>query len=294
MPQQLTELDEPVNILFAGDGGTGKTTHIASMANRGRCVLVNAESGIKVRALKRRGIEVGNIEVFPGPDEELTFDGLEKLWLQMREELHDDPKAYPGGFGLDSITEIHKALLDNVVAAAVIRADRAGKERDPMFIALEDYGVMTEQMRNLMRKFRDLPCNFAASSLLRRDQDDDGTVVYNPAITPKLGLDVTGWMDIVCVTSVALVGGEEEFRGLFRPHGKFRGKDRLGALPKWLVDPTFDRILKYVDEEYNADEILEDPVMAAARERNIAAGLTSDGDSADAESKTTTKEKVKA
>lgn len=303
MPTKLTDVSEPVNILYTGDGGTGKTTNMAAAANRGRMVFINAESGLKARALRQRRINIENIEVFPDPaqDEELSFKGLEALWLRMREELHTNPDAYPGGVSWDSITEIHKALLDDVVAAAVLRADRVGKERDPNFIALEDYGVMTEQTRFLMRRFRDLPCDFSCSALLRRDQDDDGSVAYNPAITPKLGIDLVGWMDMVCVCRVALVGGEEEFRGLFRPHGKFRGKDRLGAVPKWLVDPTFERIMKYVDEEdqYDLNNLLLDPVMVEARERNTAAGLTDpdarkSGGSADAESNPKTRKKVAA
>lgn len=262
-PQLLTDLVEPVNQLYYGDGGTGKTTALMTMANLGKIWAVNAESGIKARALKKHGIAIENIEVYPGPGEQLTYDGLESEWLRIREELEKDPNAYAGTVW-DSITEIHKVLLDSVVAKAQVRWEKQGKEREEHFIALEDYGVMTEQVRALMRKFRDLPCHFGVSALQRRDQDDDGSVTYQPAITPKLAIDLIGWMDVVCHTSVALVDGEEEFRGLFRPHSKFRGKDRLGALPKWLVDPTFERVVSYVDEDLTVDD---DPVMKAARER---------------------------
>lgn len=289
MPAFLEDLKEPINVLYCGEGGTGKTTAMAAMANlgTGKVLAINAESGVKAKALRQRGISTNNIEVFPSGNEELTFDSLEKEWLRVREELHEDPDAYIGVFW-DSATEIHKALLDSVVAKAVIRADRAGKERDRHFIALEDYGVMTEQVRNLMRKFRDLPCHFAVSALVKREQDDDGSVTYSPSITPKLAIDLVGWMDIVCVTSVALVGGDEEFRGLFRPHGKYRGKDRLGAMPKWLVDPTFDRIVQYVDEDIDIDS---DAVMKAAKERLQKAQAQED--SANSESKSTNKTKAK-
>lgn len=263
MPQKLTDLREPVNVLYYGDGGTGKTTDIAAMAHLGRVILVNAESGVKARALKERGIPIENIEVWPEPGQDLTFDGLEQLWKEVREELNQDPDSL-AGLGWDSITEIYKALLDNVVASAVVRADRAGRERDRFFIDLADYGVMTEQVRNLIRKFRDLPCHFAVSALTRREQDDDGSVTYQPAITPALQNDLIGWMDVVCVTSVAMVAQEEEYRGLFRPHNKWRGKDRLGGLPKWLVDPTFNRILAYTEGDLTVDD---DPIMQEARER---------------------------
>lgn len=266
MPTLLEDTPEPINILYYGDGGTGKSTNIATAANEGKIWICNAESGIKARPLKAMGVSTENIEVFPGPGEEITFDSLEKEWLRIREELNNDPGAY-AATGWDSITEIYKTLLDSVVAKAVVRADRAGKERDPFFVDRADYGVMTEQVRSLVRKFRDLPCHFALTALSRREQDDDGAVIYQPAVTPALQNDLVGWVDIVCVTSVAVVDGVEEYRGLFRPHSKFRGKDRLKALPKWLVDPTFERVQAYVDGELTVDT---DPVMQEAKERAAA------------------------
>src|SRR5688500_3167230 len=139
IPQLLTESREPINILYYGEGGTGKTTNIADMARQGKILLVNAESGVKASALKRRGIPVENIEVFPDAEsgEELTFDGLEAEWLRIREALHKDPDAYVG-VGWDSITEIHKALLDNVILAAVAKAERMGRDRDRHFIEMQD------------------------------------------------------------------------------------------------------------------------------------------------------------
>lgn len=263
MANMLSDLREPVNGLYYGDGGTGKTTALAAMANLGRIVAVNAESGLKRRALVRHGINVGNIEVFPGPGERVTFSTVEALWRRLDVELARDPDCYVGVIW-DSVTEIYKALLDGVVAKNILQAARAGRDRDPFFVERGDYGIMTEQVRSLIRKFRDLPCNFGISALSRREQDDDGSVIYQPAITPALQNDMIGWMDFVSVTSVAIVNGEEEYRGLFRPHGKYRGKDRLGATPKWLVDPWFDRVLSYVDDELTIDR---DPIMLAAKER---------------------------
>ncbi len=295
MPRLLSDIKEPINILYYGDGGTGKTTDMMAMANLGRIWAINAESGIKARALRNRGIDIGNIEIYPDPlsGEKITYDGIEKEWLRIREELEGDPNAYVGVVW-DSATEIHKLLLDDITAKAVEKAYRQGKERDKHFIALDDYGVMTEQVRSLMRKFRDLPCHFAVSALQRRDKDDDGSIVYTPAITPKLGVDLVGWMDLICHTSVVLTeDGDEEFRGLTRPHGKFRGKDRLDALPKWLAAPTFDRVAAYVDGDLNADT---DPVQTAARERQRRATAAAAVSAVDTESNedTNTKEEVTA
>ncbi len=265
MPQNLTDVREPVNALYYGDGGTGKTTALASMANLGKVLLVNSESGIKAKALRQRGVEVENIEVFPGPGEELTFAGLEEQWLRIREELNEDPDAY-AGVGWDSVTEIQQALKDTEVQGAVSRANKAGRDRSPWIVDQDNWRAVNEQCRQLIRKYRDLPCHFGLTALTRREQDNDGAVVYLPSVTPGLQNDLLGWMDVVCVTQVALVGDEqeEEFRGLFRPHSKWRGKDRLNALPKWLVDPTFDRVASYVDDELDVEG---DPVMQEARKR---------------------------
>lgn len=268
MPQPLSEAQEPVNQLYYGDGGTGKTTNLAHMAKLGKIWVANAESGFKARALRQYDIPLENIEVFPGDDEELTFETLESEWLRIREALNEDPTAY-AGVVWDSITEIYQVLLGGIVAKAHAKAVRNGKDRDPQFIALEDYGIMTSQMRSLVRRFRDLPCHFGVSALARREQDDDNKVTYNPQVTAKLQTDLVGWMDIVCVTTVEEVGdgGEDEYRGLFRPAGKWRGKDRFKALPKGIVDPTFDRIVAYVDGELTVDT---DPIMQAAIERRAA------------------------
>lgn len=268
MTQKLTDAREPLNILYYGEGGTGKTTALASMANLGPVLLVNAEQGVKSHPLLAHGIDIDRIEIFPGPGESITFDSLQAEWVRVATALEQDPDAY-AGVVWDSITEIYKRLLDSVVERAVAKANRQGRERDPFFIDRSDYGVMTEQVRSLVRKYRDLPCHFGISALARREQDDDGSVAYQPAITPALQNDLIGWVDQVVVTSVVSVNGTDEYRGMFKPLGKWRGKDRLGVMPKVLVDPAFERVIAYVEGEVNADN---DPVMQQARERAAAEG----------------------
>lgn len=267
MPKPLTEESEPVNVLYYGDGGTGKTTDIAHMAKLGPVIIINAESGIKTRALRQYDIPLDNISIYPDVEagEEISFDGLIDLWKNTRAQLVESPGSVVG-IGWDSVTEIYQALLLDIVKDAYIRAQRQGKDRDPSFIALEDYGVMTQQVRNLVRKFRDLECHFAMSALAKRDQDNDGQVIYQPQVTAKLQNDLIGWMDVVCVTQVVEYpdGGDDEYRGLFRPTGKWRGKDRFKMLPRGIVDPSFDRIVGYIEGDLEAET---DPIMIAAKER---------------------------
>jgi hypothetical protein len=170
-------------------------------------------------------------------------------------------------------------LVRNVVQYQFARATDRGESRiskaDPgdmlneHFIDLSDYGVMTSQMVELIKLWHDIPMHFAVTALLRRDKDDDGKVLYRPAVTPALRNELQGVMDVVCITTVDEMadGGADEYRGLFAPAGKYRGKDREGVLPKRLIDPTFERVWDYVTEKTDVEQ---DQVMQEARGRRKA------------------------
>lgn len=254
---KLDDTEEFVNACFYGTEGSGKTTSAMFLANGGRILVVNAEAGIKARRLKQLGVRTENIVVWPPPGEDVSFKGLEELYWQLKGDLLEDPHAWHGVVW-DSLTEIAKKLLDDVVQYQVSKAERAGKDRERFFIDRADYGTMTEQARLLIRRFRDLPCHFALTALERRDQDDDGAVLYGPAVTPALMTDVGGFVDILLhcrVTEGVSADGEptELYAAYTRKGTKYRAKDRWYATPRLMADPFFDRVLGYVREELDAD-----------------------------------------
>lgn len=260
---------EFINALYCGNGGTGKTTSALTMANTGQVLVISSESGLKKRALQRRGIDTSRIMVYPRAGDVITYRGIENAFWRIKADLMRDPESWAGTVW-DSVTEIVKQLTKQVSNAAYDKgarmAERKGEEfeRDPFFIARDDYGVMTQQVRDLVRMYRDLPCHFVVTSTLRREKDDDGEVVYVPDVTPALQSDLYAWMDVVCITQVTDVGGEDEYSGLFRPVGKYLGKDRFGALPRRMINPTFERLQAYVDEELDSEN---DPDRDEALER---------------------------
>jgi len=242
---------EFINALYYGEGGTGKTTALATLANLGRVLYVDAESGIKRYPLERLGVNVANIEKLEF-DDSLSFGELEDAFWTMKRDLEEDPESW-AGVVWDSGTEIYHALLDSLVGKRVDKAERAAKSgrgvaevmSNRFFIDRDDYGVMSEQIRLLLRRFRDLPCHFGIAFLERRDQDDrTGTVRVGPAITPGLQSDVIGWHDIVCRTSFD--SEADLFLGTFRPEGVRQGKDRFGMLPAHMVDPSVERVVGYI------------------------------------------------
>lgn len=254
----LSDQRSMVNVLYYGKQGSAKTTNMAGGSREGPMIFVDAESGLKKQALKQRGVKVDNIQVH----DKIEYDALDGLFWDVKSTLEADPDSVYA-VALDSVTELQKLLLEQIVSKAVDKAAKRGMDRDPFFIDRPDWGVVTEQSRRLTRRFRDLPCHVAFGALEKRDTDPDGAVVYSPALTPAYQTDLMGYVDIIIHTDVIELGGEVFYIGTSSPVGKYVGKDRFSALPPVLIDPTLDRVVAYVNGEIDPET---DPRQVAARE----------------------------
>jgi hypothetical protein len=258
---KVADQREFANVLYYGDGGTGKTTDLATMANLGRVLYVDAESGIKRYPLEQMGVKVENLELLQF-DDNPTFQELDDAFWQLKAELDADADSWVG-VAWDSGTEIYHALLDSLVGKRLEKAEKAqragGKIADSLqnrfFIDRDEYGIMSQQVRHLLRRYRDLPCHFGISFLERRDVDEStGRVRVGPSVTPGLQSDVIGWHDIVCHTQVEGTTKDPRYVGVCRPDGVKQGKDRYGILPPEMADPTFERIVNYITGKITGDD----------------------------------------
>lgn len=261
--RKVTDQRTVINGAYYGDGGTGKTTALAAMANLGPVLYVDAEAGVKRQPLERLGINTDNIELLDVPS--MSFTQLEDAYWEVKAELDADPDSW-AGIVWDSGTEIYQAFLGHAVDRRVEKATSARAKggniadmlTDRFFTDRDDYGYMSSQMRHLLRRYRDLPCHFGIAFLERRDTDPTtGKVRIGPAVTPGLQNDIIGFVDLLCHTTVSLDG---QYLGEFRAAGVRVAKDRYGVMPMPTVDPTWDRVVGYVNGEL--DEAT-DPVQAA-------------------------------
>jgi hypothetical protein len=250
----LDSKDEYLNILFYGREGSGKTTAAVTLANLGQgdVLVVNAEGGLKRNTLKRLGIDTSRIKIWPPQGESITHKGLDELHRALKADLAKNPNSW-AGVVFDSATEIVPALVDQVATDRIDKASKRGVNIDAVdqfFTDRSDYGTMSKMFRDILRKFRDLPTHFIITALERRDVDDDtGKVTYGPAVTPGVQADLLGFVDLVLACSAADAEENKPFRALTKSAGKYRGKDRLGVLPRVLVNPTIPRILAYESGE---------------------------------------------
>lgn len=255
-PTTLDQMTDLVRVMYYGDPGKGKTTAMAHMAKLGKVIYIDAEKRLKPGPLRRMGIPLENIEVHSN----VSYAEMTDLVASIQERLHDGEDIF--GVCWDSATETGRILLEDLVNSAVAKSDRAGKERDPWKTFQEDYGDLTEQMRRLIRRLRDLDVHLAISCLSKRDTDEDGAVRVAPALTPAVLRDFLGYMDVVAHVRLEIVNGEEEYSALTKPIGRFEAKDSFGVLPRTLVNPSFDRIFGYVNGTISRDK---DPLQLAAK-----------------------------
>jgi hypothetical protein len=75
-----------------------------------------------------------------------------------------------------------------------------------------------------------------------------GPVIFVNAV----GNDIRGYVDIVVATKVAVDG---QYVGITKPRFGLMGKDRFGALPTTMVNPTMERIIAVINDELDPEEV---------------------------------------
>lgn len=265
----MSEDFEFVNVLYYGRGGVGKSSHAAHAALEGRIVYIDAESGVKKRPLNRLGVPTDNIMRYHVEN----YEDLDELYWSVKGMLDKDPDSVKCVV-FDSVTELQKKLIEDIATKRFDKKRAAGMVDDPFEVDRDEWGKMTEQMRRICRRFRDLPCHTAFVCLEKRMVDSSGAY-YRPALTPAFASDLVGYVDIVVYTDVAQAEGETDtekrarFIGVTVPTGALRGKDRFGILPPVMAYPSMDRIVAYVNQE-GEDMIDSDPYQQAHAARMAA------------------------
>jgi hypothetical protein len=234
----LDEETDFLKILYYGREGVGKTSAAAHAANYGRILVINAESGVKKKPLRDRlGINVENIKTWPPQNSkvQISNDTLLALHDKILLDLRNDPKSW-FAVVFDSITEIHQKLREQATDKRVRKV--AGT--DPDWIDRDDYGVMTSQMRKLVRRYRDLPTHVIFTAL---EVEDEKANTIRPAVTPALCNDLLGYVDVVARMG-SPVG---DYRARTLGTERIRAKDRFSHLPPVMIEPSFTRVLDYLD-----------------------------------------------
>jgi len=242
-------------VLYYGKPGSGKSTNIASMANKGLTVIVDMEEGYEKQALELRGINTKNIHIF----KPRSFDQAEQVYWEIKGMIDGGMDVY--GVGFDHWSELQDIIIRD---AATTRITKRKRELNKLVVAgdadakaefdalsvyrtdLPDYGEWTERGKRLLRLFRDLPCHVAFAS---HETTDEGTGKIVPMQTDKFQKKLMAGVRTVVYTRANEIKREQriEFVGITKPIDRFECKDRTGLLPTAMIDPTMERIIETLD-----------------------------------------------
>ena len=224
-----------LKILTYGDNGVGKTVFSASAEDCDVCkdvLFVNVEGGT-LSISDRTELNVWDVKKFSEMKEVLDF-------------LHEEEHTFKTVV-IDSITELQLRGLDVIVKDALAAPPRGKPRTDEDEIRIEDYGKNTQQIRRVIRAFRDLPMHVILTAIAVETKDEEGVITVSPQMTEKVRNSVMGYMDIVAYMHVKKSnqeGVEKLIRSLiFQPYGKFKAKDRSGKMGDYLVEPTIQKMI---------------------------------------------------
>lgn len=212
MAFQITTIKEAVDstglkCLVHGPAGAGKTVLCTTTGAPEKTLIISAESGLlSVEDFSDDGYRVGKVE---------CFDDLKKAYDMLRQDCPFEWVC------LDSISEIAEQVLSY----------EKKHHKDPRAA----YGNLYEKMIDLLKDFRDLPCNVYMSCKQYAREEDLGNDAKRTKLVPglpgkKLTENISYLFDEVFALRVER-DGDGPFRVLqTQPDGQYECKDRSGKL----------------------------------------------------------------
>lgn len=226
--ERVQETERFWNLLVYGESGIGKTTLAGS-----------ADAVPSMRKVLFIDIEGGTNSLVH------SYPQVETVRVTSWKEMQDVYNALFNGEGdyrtvvLDSLTEIQKFNMYHVMAKAAQERNNV----DPDVPSQRDWGVSGEQIRRMVRGFRDLPMNTIFTALAKEDRDQKtGLTTIKPSLPGKLASEIAAFLDVVVYYYMRQVevDGEAETKRLLltQKTPTTVAKDRSGRLPQVIEAPT--------------------------------------------------------
>jgi phage nucleotide-binding protein len=215
-------------MLIYGDPGVGKTVLAGSadeVPELRKVLLVDVEGGDMSLESRYPNVDLVRVTDFAALQDIYNFLNLSR------------------GHGyntvvLDTLTEMQKLSMDRIMSRV--------KQEDPdiEMPRQRDWGINIDQIRTMVRAFRDLPIHTVFTCHSKEDQDQrTGIRFIKPSLSGKLANEVSGFMDIVVYLYVKEDENGKPVRVLMSHSSEQHvAKDRSDTLPQYLQSPTMAKI----------------------------------------------------
>jgi len=253
-----TEEIKYIKMLLYGEYGTGKT-YLAGTAQDVKemrnVINIDAEGGNKVLAY--RG-DIPSIKVKKYSELNAIFEYL-KAHCMFRDTKNKNrliaSEAYFRGVPIESIKKpiiYNTVMIDSISEVTrYCMYDLLGIDMDTVKIGellpspeFKEWNSMMEQIRLLIRKFRELPMHVIFVASRQWDKDEQNRQLFTPNIQGKLANEVQGFMDHVGYYTMEKNEANEVHRYLILQPGKtYQAKNRfVNYTGIYLTDPIMQDI----------------------------------------------------
>lgn len=227
----VQEAEDFVNLLIYADSGTGKTVLAGSsdaVPEMSPVLFVDGEGGTFSLRAFYPNCKVVRVK---------SWREMQELYNALRRGDHPYKTIV-----LDSLTEFQKFSM-NEIMREVVEKD---PDRDPEVPSVREWGKSGEQIRRLVRGFRDLPMNVIFTALVLDDKNQKtGKTIYRPSLPGKLAKEIPGYVDLcLYMYKKDIPDPNEEGKTLnarlllSSATEEYVCKDRSNNLPPILVEPT--------------------------------------------------------
>lgn len=222
-----------LNMLLYGEPGVGKTTMI------GTCSRVNAMCPIL-----HIDVEGGDLSLTDYPGIEVVRVASYKQMQPIYDELYRMKHGYRT-VSIDNLTELRYFSMGDVMLDA--KASAKNPENVDIDVPSQrEWGKNSEQIRRVVRAFRDLPMHTIFTAHAKEEEQKNGLFKTKPSLPGKLADEISGFVDLVLYYYMKQVGTESKRLILTAKTAKENAKDRSGKLPITLEEPDMKMIMSYV------------------------------------------------